>query len=92
MKNDSRSTAGGVGVHDMAPRFGGRMVRVEVFINTDRDAEEIARRIHRVAQGSRVDAVLMTYSVYEDGAAWAAVQAVAREAAGGRDPGAEPAE
>jgi hypothetical protein len=89
MSRGDRDPPSGIGVdiHDMEPRFGGRVVRVDVFINTDRDAEEILRKIRHVARGPRADAILMTCAVYEDGAAWAAVQEMAREAAGGGDRG-----
>lgn len=77
-------------VQDMALRYGGRVVRIEVYVNTDADVSAIASKITRTARGIRQDAALAMVSVH-DGARgeklWSEVQDLTKQVAA--DPAAE---
>ena len=39
--------------HDMAPRYGGRVVKIEVWVNTDEEHEKVSRRVRNAARGQK---------------------------------------
>lgn len=71
-------------IQDMSLRYGGRVIRIEVYVNTDADVNKIASKIARSARGLRQDAVVVTVSVHdgEQGKAlWESLQELAKEVA-----------
>jgi hypothetical protein len=85
-----RSQNAGPEVQDLSLRYGGRVVCVTLYVNTDADALAIGAKMTRIARGTRRDAALSTVAVYkgEKGeAVWKTIQEVATEVSA--DPRAE---
>jgi hypothetical protein len=46
--------------HDFTVKYGGKGYKFEVFVNTDDDPKEIAKRLQRAARGQNKAACLVT--------------------------------
>jgi len=60
---------------DFSVRYGGRTVHIEVFVNTDEDADAIAQRLRAAASGPRQSMTVAAGGVLKPAAAasfWAA--------------------
>lgn len=76
---------------DMECKYGGRVVELRIFLNTDQKLEDLIRRVSHHAKGPKRDAILMMVNDYsgDDGKqVWAALQGVAVDAL--KDPRAKP--
>jgi hypothetical protein len=51
--------------HDFGARYGGRLIVVEVFCNTDEDPNKIGKRIQRAARGIKLNAAATRIRLYE---------------------------
>ena len=51
--------------HDMSAKYDGRVIKVEIYVNTDEEHYALLKRIRRAARGDRLNATLMALSVYE---------------------------
>ena len=64
-------------INDMSLKHDGRVLRFEIFVNSDEDAKEVLIRLQRAGRGQQRNAVLAVCSVYtsEEGAKiWAELQ------------------
>ena len=52
-------------MHDFAARYGGRIVALEVYVNSDEDAHKLAKRVQRAARGMSLNAVICLAKIYE---------------------------
>lgn len=50
--------------HDFAPRYGGRIVSIELYANTDEDVNKLAKRVQKAARGVKLAAVVCMAKVY----------------------------
>lgn len=69
---------------DMSLKFGGRVVEIRIFLNTDQDLVKLLRRVSHHAKGPDRHALIAMMNEYsgEDGRAiWAAIQEQAVEIA-----------
>lgn len=71
-------------VQDMQCRYGGRVMHVQVFVNTDEDHNEVLRRIVAAGRGRHRAALLSQLSLYDGDSGrkiWKALQGVSSEMA-----------
>lgn len=64
---------------DFGLRYGGRVLALHIYINTDQDFNKMAKRVQRVARGLRNDAIVCWVEGYEGEngrVAWEAMQEV----------------
>lgn len=54
---------------DMSLKYDGRVVKVEIYLNTDQEVEKLLKNLKRAARGPRLDAMVAMISQYsgEDG-------------------------
>jgi len=50
---------------DMTMKYGGRVVKVELYVNSEEEHYHLLKRIKRAARGERMNAALILLSVYE---------------------------
>lgn len=73
----------------MEVRYGGRTLRLEIFINTDEAPEAVAERLAPAARGPRRDMAVTAISevpVAEAMVFWSKMIAAAHEHVGGKKP------
>jgi hypothetical protein len=66
---------------DMGLRYGGRVLKFEIFVNTDADHRKIAKALSSRARGPRQDAVAMVVEVYDGDSGkeiWEALKDISR--------------
>jgi len=51
--------------YDFGARYGGRLVQIEVYCNTDEDPDKIAKRVQRAARGIKLNAAVVRVGLYE---------------------------
>lgn len=52
-------------VQDMSLKYGGRVLRIEIFLNTNQEAIDIIRRIKDKARGKNLDAAVVIVREYK---------------------------
>lgn len=67
MSDEKKS--GAIPVQDMGLRYDNRILKIEILVNTDSDHHKIAKALYSRARGPRLDAAVISISVYdgEDG-------------------------
>lgn len=71
-------------ITDMSTKYDGRVVRLDVIINTDEDVQEIVGRIAKAARGQQRNASMVGANIFtgDDGRkVWAAVRGLSVTAA-----------
>lgn len=77
--------------HDFAPRYGGRVIKLEVYVNSDESTEKVGRRVRNAARGQKINAVVCTVALFEGEKgreAWALISKFVAQAA--TDPSLKP--
>lgn len=70
-------------VHDYSTKYGGRVLIIECYINTDEDAEVVAKRVRRACRGPKLAASVVGVKLFEgtDGQAiWREISRFAADA------------
>lgn len=71
-------------IQDMGVRFDGRVLKFDIFVNSDEDLTEVLMRLQKAARGQKRNAVMAAASLYTGDAGreiWAAIQKTSAEVA-----------
>ena len=70
--------------HDFTLRYDGRVLRLDIFVNTDEDPNEVLMRVQKAARGQQRNAVVAAASIYsgkQGQEVWAGVQGLVKQVA-----------